>query len=141
MHAALDRVAVGADEVPALLAALRLERGPVVLLIDDAERFDDTDQAIASLLAANRPGLCVIAAGRSADLRTLYSHWTKTLRKSRCGVLLQPDVDYDGELLGVTLPRRAPVALTQGRGYLGVGGAVRLVQAMSPSAAEPARTA
>lgn len=141
VHAALDRVAVGADEVPALLAALRLERGPVVLLIDDAERFDDTDQAIASLLAANRPGLCVIAAGRSADLRTLYSHWTKTLRKSRCGVLLQPDVDYDGELLGVTLPRRAPVALTQGRGYLGVGGAVRLVQAMSPSAAEPARTA
>ncbi|MDY0891823.1 FtsK/SpoIIIE domain-containing protein [Frigoribacterium sp. CFBP9030] len=141
VHAPLDRVAVGADEVPALLAALRLERGPVVLLIDDAERFDDTDQSIATLLASNRPGLCVIAAGRSADLRTLYGHWTKTVRKSRCGVLLQPDVDYDGELLGVPLPRRAPVALTQGRGYAGAGGAVRLVQAMSPSVAEPARTA
>jgi len=140
-HAPLDRVAVGADEVPALLAALRLERGPVVLLIDDAERFDDTDQSIANLLASNRPGLCVIAAGRSVDLRSLYGHWTKTVRKSRCGVLLQPDVDYDGELLGVTLPRRSPVALTQGRGYAGAGGAVRLVQAMSPSVAEPARTA
>ena len=126
-----DRIAVGPDEVPALLAGLRLERGPVLLLIDDAERFDDGDQAIATLLATERPGLCVVAAGRSADLRSLYSHWTRAVRKSRCGVLLQPDVDYDGELLGVTLPRRSPVALTVGRGYAASGGAVRLVQTAS----------
>ncbi len=129
-----DRLAVGADEVPALLAGLRLERGPVLLLVDDAERFDDADQAIASLLSSERPGLCVVAAGRSADLRSLYSHWTRAVRKSRCGVLLQPDVDYDGELLGVTLPRRAPVALTVGRGYAASGGAVRLVQTAAPGA-------
>ncbi|MBF4607858.1 FtsK/SpoIIIE domain-containing protein [Curtobacterium sp. VKM Ac-1393] len=128
---AFDRIAVGADEVPALLAGLRLERGPVLLLIDDAERFDDGDQAIATLLTTERPGLCVVAAGRSADLRSLYSHWTRSVRKSRCGVLLQPDVDYDGELLGVTLPRRAPVALTVGRGYAASGGTVRLVQTAS----------
>lgn len=126
-----DRIAVGPDEVPALLAGLRLERGPVLLLIDDAERFEDGDQAIATLLTTERPGLCVVAAGRSADLRSLYSHWTRSVRKSRCGVLLQPDVDYDGELLGVTLPRRAPVALTVGRGYAASGGAVRLVQTAS----------
>ncbi|MBD8726854.1 FtsK/SpoIIIE domain-containing protein [Frigoribacterium sp. CFBP 13707] len=131
--AGLDRVAVGVDEIPALLASLRLERGPVVLLIDDAERFDDADQSIASLLASRTP-VTVVAAGRSADLRTLYSHWTKTVRKARCGVLLQPDVDYDGDLLGATLPRRAPVALSRGRGYACVGGAVRLVQTISPSA-------
>ncbi|KQR44794.1 cell division protein FtsK [Frigoribacterium sp. Leaf164] len=131
--AGLDRVAVGVDEVPALLASLRLERRPVVLLIDDAERFDDADQSIASLLASRTP-VTVVAAGRSADLRTLYSHWTKTVRKARCGVLLQPDVDYDGDLLGATLPRRAPVALSRGRGYACVGGAVRLVQTISPSA-------
>lgn len=126
-----DRIAVGPDEVPALLAGLRLERGPVLLLIDDAERFEDGDQAIATLLTTERPGLCVVAAGRSADLRSLYSHWTRSVRKSRCGVLLQPDVDYDGELLGVTLPRRAPVALTVGRGYAASGGTVRLVQTAS----------
>ncbi|WIB13588.1 ATP-binding protein [Curtobacterium sp. MCPF17_052] len=126
-----DRIAVGADEVPALLAGIRLERGPVLLLIDDAERFDDGDQSIASLLSTERPGLCVVASGRSADLRSMYSHWTRAVRKSRCGVLLQPDVDYDGELLGVTLPRRSPVALTVGRGYAASGGAVRLVQTAS----------
>ncbi|WP_065963273.1 FtsK/SpoIIIE domain-containing protein [Curtobacterium sp. UCD-KPL2560] len=131
--APLDRVAVGADEVPALLAGLRIERGPVLLLIDDAERFEDGDQGIASLLTTERPGLCVVAAGRSVDLRTLYNHWTRTVRKARCGLLLQPDVDYDGELLGVALPRRAPVALTAGRGYATSGGSVRLVQAASPA--------
>jgi S-DNA-T family DNA segregation ATPase FtsK/SpoIIIE len=46
-------------------------------------------------------------------------------------VLLQPDVDYDGELLGAALPRKAPVALTVGRGYIGVGGQLALVQSMS----------
>ncbi|GGL80719.1 cell division protein FtsK [Curtobacterium citreum] len=133
-EAPLDRVAVGVDEVPALLAGLRLERGPVLLLVDDAERFEDADQGIAALLTSERPGLCVVAAGRSVDLRSLYSHWTRQVRKSRCGVLLQPDVDYDGELLGITLPRRAPVALSAGRGYAASGGSVRLVQTASSGA-------
>ena len=128
----LDRVAVGTDEVPALLASLRLERGTVFLLIDDAERFEDADQSIAGVVASGQPGLCVIAAGRATDLRGLYSHWTKTVRKSRLGVLLQPDINYDGELLGIALPRKAPVALTAGRGYIGVGGQVALIQSMSP---------
>ncbi|MCC3273641.1 FHA domain-containing protein [Arthrobacter zhangbolii] len=127
----LDRVAVGTDEVPALLASLRLERGPVFLLIDDAERFEDADQSIGGVVASGQAGLCVIAAGRSADLRGLYSHWTKTVRKSRLGVLLQPDVDYDGELLGGMLPRKAPVAITTGRGYIGIGGRMALIQSIS----------
>lgn len=128
----LDRIAVGTDEVPALLASLRIERGPVFLLIDDAERFEDTDQSIAGIVASGLPGLCIIASGRAADLRGLYSHWTKAIRKSRLGVVLQPDVNYDGELLGATLPRKAPVALTAGRGYLGVGGQMSLIQSLSP---------
>ncbi len=130
----LDRVAVGADEVPALLASLRLERGTVFLLIDDAERFEDGDQSISGVVASGQPGLCIIASGRAADLRGMYTHWSKTVRKSRLGVLLQPDVNYDGELLGAALPRKSPVAMTAGRGYLSVGGQTALVQSMSPAA-------
>lgn len=133
-NAGLDRVAVGPEDLPALLASIRLERSPVVLLIDDAERFEDSDASLANLLASGQQ-VCVIAAGRAADLRGLYAHWTKTLRKSRCGVLLQPDVDYDGELLGVTLPRRAPVAVTPGRGYLCVGGTASFIQSIGPGPA------
>lgn len=132
VDADLDKVSVGPDEVSALIASLRIERGPVLLLIDDAERFDDADKSISSLVETDHPGLCIIAAGRSNDLRTMYSHWTRSVRKSRSGIILQPNVDLDGDFFGATLPRRAPVALTKGRGYAFAGGDMSLVQAMSP---------
>lgn len=129
----LDRVAVGAEELPAMTAAARIHRGDLIIMIDDAEQFDDADHTIADLLQANRPGLRLFAAGRADDLRTLYNHWTKTLRKARAGVLLQPDLDYDGDLLGVKLPRTSPVAMTPGRGYACAGGTPVLIQAALPS--------
>ncbi len=132
-QAGLERCAVGEAEATGLLAAARVHRGRLVLLVDDAERLADDDQALAGLLAARTTDLLVVAAGRPDDLRSLYAHWTRTVRKARCGVLLQPDIDLDGDLLGVALPRRAPVALTPGRGYLVSGGSVQLLQAVSPS--------
>ena len=134
-QAGLERCAVGEDEAAALLASARVHRGMLVLLVDDAEQFADSDEAFAGLLASRTTDLLVVAAGRSDDLRGLYSHWTKTIRKARSGVLLQPNVDYDGELLGVTLPRRPPVAVTAGRGYVVSGGTVDFLQVMSPSTA------
>ena len=131
--AGLDRCVVGDDGLAALLASARVHSGRLVLLVDDAEQFDDADHAIAGLIGARTVDLKVVAAGRSDDLRSLYSHWTRTVRKSRAGVLLQPNVDYDGELLGVTLPRRSPVAMTVGRGYLASGGTVELLQAAGPA--------
>jgi S-DNA-T family DNA segregation ATPase FtsK/SpoIIIE len=133
-RAGLDKCAVGTEEVATVLASARVHRGPLVLLVDDAEQFDDSDQAFAGLLSARTSDLLVVAAGRSDDLRSLYTHWTKTLRKARCGVLLQPNIDFDGELLGVTLPRRAPVGVTAGRGYLVSGGTTEFLQTISPSA-------
>ena len=132
-QAELDRCAVGPDEATALLASARVHNGPLVLLVDDAKQFADDDQAFAGLISARTSDLLIVAAGRSDDLRSLYSHWTKTIRKARCGVLFQPNVDYDGELLGVTLPRRAPVAITPGRGYIVSGGTVDFRQAMRPT--------
>lgn len=132
-QAGLERCAVGEDEATALLASARVHQGRLVLLVDDAEQFADNDQAFAGLLAAKTSDLLVVAAGRSDDLRTMYSHWTKSVRKARCGVLLQPNVDFDGELLGVTLPRRAPVEITPGRGYVMSSGSIDLLQAASPS--------
>lgn len=132
--AELDRVVDNADDIPAMLAALRFETGRVFLLIDDAERVDDADQSLNTLVNTTPPGLCIIGAGRAVDLRTAYGHWTKSVRKSRCGVLLQPDLDYDGELFSVKLPRTAPVALTPGRGYASSGGSIVLVQTSSPAA-------
>ncbi|MGI9096949.1 MAG: FtsK/SpoIIIE domain-containing protein [Solirubrobacteraceae bacterium] len=125
---ALDRYAGAGGEASALFAALRSVPGPVVLFVDDAEAFEDVDEAIQGLLAAARPDLHVIAAGRSDSLRSLYRHWTQTVRRSKNGLLLRPNIDMDGELAGVTLPRRSPVPMVVGRGYLAQNGELEIVQ-------------
>lgn len=124
----LDRFANAGGEATAMLAQLRAMNGPIVVLIDDAEDFEDADSAIADLLSTAGPDLHVIAAGRTDTLRTKYGHWTKTLARSRTGVLLRPNIDYDGDLLGVALPRRAPVRMVDGRGYAAQNGEVGIVQ-------------
>ncbi len=125
---ALDRYAGAGGEASALMAQLRLHRGPVVLFIDDAETFDDADSAIEGLLGAGKPDLHVIAGGRADTLRSSYGHWSQTVRRSKNGILLRPNIDLDGDLVGVNLPRRAPVAMIVGRGYLAQNGDVELVQ-------------
>ena len=93
------------------------------MLVDDADLVDDDDGALSGILAARRPHLHVVAAGRNEALRSRDRRdWTWAVRAARAAVLLQPDLDLDGDLAGTTLPRRSIVALTPGRGYLVCGG-------------------
>ncbi|MCL2552895.1 MAG: hypothetical protein FWE75_12230, partial [Actinomycetia bacterium] len=70
----------------------------------------------------------LVAAGRADALRRTYGHWTQRARDSRCGILLAPDHDLDGDLLGTTLPRHDRLAPLPGRGYLVVDGIAGGVQ-------------
>jgi S-DNA-T family DNA segregation ATPase FtsK/SpoIIIE len=124
----LDRVASPGGDATAMLAQLRVHPGPLVVLIDDADGIDDVDGAVAGLLGAGRGDLHVVAAARADSLRSLYGHWTQEIRKSKVGVLLRPSIDYDGDLVGANLPRRAPVQMTVGRGYLAHNGELEIVQ-------------
>ena len=128
--AAVDRVLAPAAGLGPLEAACG-RAGPVLVLVDDADLLEDDDGALSALLAVRRPDLHVVAAGRNEALRTRYSHWTRALRAGRAAVLLQPDLDLDGDLAGTTLPRRSIVALTAGRGYLVCGGELGVVQTMA----------
>ena len=127
-----DRKATTAQDIASLAAELEIIEEPVLLLIDDAERIEDAEEGIANIIKAESPYIRIIAAGKPGDLRTMYSHWTKAVRKSRTGVLLQPHIDYDGDMFSLNLPRRSPVALTTGRGYVAVGGALALAQTVCP---------
>lgn len=131
--AGLSRKATRPGEISALIASLRMEKHPVVLLVDDAERVDDADHSLAGLIAQPPRGVVVVAAARGSDLIGNYSHWANVIRKTRCGVLLQPDPHNDGQLLSVNLPKFSAVELTPGRGYLCVGGDAALIQGLSPS--------
>jgi len=130
---ALVDVVVGPGEIgERLAAAVDAAAGRVLVLVDDAEAIDDVGGVLERLSTSDRPDLLFVAAGRNDGVRAGYSHWTRPLRRSKVGVLLRPDVDLDGDILGVSLPRRAPVSMVPGRGYVAAGGEAELVQVARP---------
>ena len=102
-----------AEQLPPLVAS---DAPLVLVLVDDADAIDDP--RLETLGTSRRPNLLVVAAGRADVLRTAYNHWTRPLRRSKLGVLLRPDTDLDGDILGARLPRRPPVVMSAGRGYI-----------------------
>jgi DNA segregation ATPase FtsK/SpoIIIE, S-DNA-T family len=98
---------------------------PTVLLVDDAELIDDVATQLERLITGATESLFVAAAVRADYLRTNYSHWTRSIRRSRLAVLLQP-TDTEAEFVGYPIPRRSP--LPKGRGYLCDSGTLQLVQ-------------
>ncbi|MGH8933954.1 MAG: FtsK/SpoIIIE domain-containing protein, partial [Egibacteraceae bacterium] len=125
----VDRVVTEAQALLEALTQVAGAGGRQVVLIDDAEALDDPTGAVDQLLKRLLPDVHVIAAGRADALRSAYGHWTQAVRRSGAGVLLRPDVDFDGDLLAVRLPRQAPVAVTAARGWLVNGGEVEFIQA------------
>jgi DNA segregation ATPase FtsK/SpoIIIE, S-DNA-T family len=134
-EASIDEVvapaAVG-DKLLALVERARDVGRLVLVLVDDAESLDDSGGALERLSTSDLPGVLLVAAGRNDGIRTGYSHWTRPLRRSKLGVLLRPDVDLDGDILGASLPRRAPVAMVPGRGYVVNSGEAELIQVALP---------
>jgi S-DNA-T family DNA segregation ATPase FtsK/SpoIIIE len=119
----LARLDGGFERLPAPTAAASvralLERPrPVLLLVDDADLLPDDGHGLAALLAERPPGLVTVVAAGAEVVRSRYGHLARAAGRGGLGLLLRPDPDLDGDLLGVRLPRRAPVALTPGRGWL-----------------------
>jgi S-DNA-T family DNA segregation ATPase FtsK/SpoIIIE len=81
----------------------------VLVVVDDAELVDDPDGLLGTLAGSRRPGLMIIAAARPDAIRQTYGHWTGVVRRSRLGVVATGGSDTDGDVLGVVLPRRAPL--------------------------------
>jgi S-DNA-T family DNA segregation ATPase FtsK/SpoIIIE len=120
------------DSYAQLEAALQAAPDRLLLLVDDAETVEDELSILDRWLAAAGRGRHLIAAGRADGIRRTYGSWTQRVRDSRCGVLLIPDHDLDGDLLGVTLPRQDRMAPLPGRGYLVANGTVDGVQLACP---------
>ena len=130
----LARVVTAATDLPALVEELREGGGPRLLLIDDAEMVPDEARSLTALFTDAPAGLHAVVAGRADGVRSL-GHWSAGVRRSRTGLLLQPDVQADGGLLGVTLPRRPSPPVRPGCGYLVQAGGFELVQAAHPTPA------
>jgi S-DNA-T family DNA segregation ATPase FtsK/SpoIIIE len=119
--------ATTAQSMAELLSTLNAAVGPALLLVDDADAVDDPTRALSELIADPDGRVHVIAAGRADALRSL-GHWSAGVRGSRNGLLLAPDLNLDGALFGVALPRRPEPPGRPGCGYLVRAGAFGLAQ-------------
>jgi S-DNA-T family DNA segregation ATPase FtsK/SpoIIIE len=108
---------------------------PTLVVVDDADRVDDPDGRLVAAIAGRTPGLTVAVAARLEAVRVAYGHWTREVARSRCGLIMTSAGDVDGELLGVTLPRRPMIPARPGLAWLVDQRGHRLVQVaarMSP---------
>ena len=104
---------------------------PVVVVVDDADELDQLVKATLGERVVRRSrdrGVRIVAAAETRSAHRAFGGMLAELRKDKHGLLLQPDLDVDGDLFGVRLPRRTGVVFPQGRGYLVVDGRIRLVQ-------------
>jgi S-DNA-T family DNA segregation ATPase FtsK/SpoIIIE len=146
---AADRIAPGArvvhgDDVgpaaAALAAALDLhpaQDGPpsTVVLVDDADLLAESPASASLEQLARRGrdlGVRVVAAVEARSALRSFGGLVPELRKHRRGVLLEPDTEVDGDLLGVRLPRRPGQVPRPGLGYLVDRGTLQLVQLAVP---------
>jgi S-DNA-T family DNA segregation ATPase FtsK/SpoIIIE len=102
-----------------------------VVVIDDGEELAESVGALAleTLVRRGRDhAVRVVAACERQAAQRAFSGWVRELRKEQNALLLDPDPDVDGDLVGVRLPRRSSPIWPVGRGYLVRRGELELVQ-------------
>jgi S-DNA-T family DNA segregation ATPase FtsK/SpoIIIE len=124
VRAVFDRADISADE---LRAALEGKEGRVVLVVDDGELVREMPaQVYLREWIQTAPGndRAIILSGNAAEVGGGFSNWQTDIRNNQRGALLSPRNAYDGDLLGVRIPRSAttvPVAAGRAIVHLGAG--------------------
>jgi S-DNA-T family DNA segregation ATPase FtsK/SpoIIIE len=92
----------------------------LAVVIDDAGLLRESALAdqVTALLREAPAGTVVVAASTIDDLHTAFRGFLADLRRSRSGLLLDPQSPSDGELFGVRLPRSMCRSGIAGRGVI-----------------------
>ncbi len=119
-----------------LYALLDQALGPVAVVVDDGELLVDSPCAPAfeAVLREGRDGQrALVVAGTTGELVNGYRGYIVEARKTKSGVLLNPEHPMEGELLGIKPPRSAVGPMPKGRGLLVLRGTYLPVQVPLPS--------
>ena len=116
------------DFLADVLRAAPADERPWFVLVDDAIRVPDHEGVLSALFASGRPGLHVVVAARTEELRSSLTHWSRPVRAGRTGLLIQPDLQLDGDIFSSRLPRSLASPLRPGRGFVVTGGDLALAQ-------------
>ncbi len=100
---------------------------PHVFVVDDAERIEDPDGELRSLVTRRHPDALVMVAVRADAWRTGYGTWLAGLRPASSGLALRPDPVHDAESWACPLPSVGP-SPPPGRGVLVTDGTAEVVQ-------------
>lgn len=114
----------------AAISALLAQGRRVLCLVDDADALPDAASTALEQLAGrgrDEPLRMVAAVDNRWALRA-YSGVVPELRRAKSGVLLMPDTELDGDLLGVRLRPALEQLGTPGRGFHVSRGAYELIQ-------------
>lgn len=113
---------------PAALAQADVE----IVFIDDADLLDG--QAASHIeLASGAAGIPLVAAFTRDTITGAATGWVGQLRRNRSGLLLHPQSRYDASVFGATtLDDSMIFSGPPGRGVVGVGGRLGVVQMPTP---------
>lgn len=140
-HLRWTRSAIGEAPVAEVLAFLeaRVDAGddtPTLVCVDDVGDLEDAWQFSKLVASANRGArMRFIVSGDARAIHFGPNEGVQAIRRFRCGLLLQPDVENDGDVVGARLPRQLWRQFPAGRGYLVHGPDVSLVQVTSVGSA------
>ncbi|HKI92696.1 MAG TPA: FtsK/SpoIIIE domain-containing protein, partial [Gaiellaceae bacterium] len=107
---------------------------PLVVVVDDGDELADTPggRALERIVRRGRDlNARIVASGERQAVQRAFSGWLREIRKDESGLLLDPDLDVDGDTFGVRLPRRSNLVFPPGRGFLVARETLELVQVAS----------
>jgi len=128
----LDRLVATEEDLVDFLDTLAADASyrRTFVLVDDAQSVDDPGGRLEAFIAARRPNLHFVTAVRTDDGLAGYGHWSRGIRKSRVGVLLDPEPQH-GDLLGTSIAKGVAEGVA-GRGVLVANGRKMLAQVAHP---------
>jgi S-DNA-T family DNA segregation ATPase FtsK/SpoIIIE len=127
---------VDAHDVTALgravaeIGALLRQGRQVLVLCDDVDAWEDAaSEHLADLVRREREApLRIVATSDNRSAQRAYAGLVPEVRKAKQGILLAPDVELDGDVVGVRLRPPLEALGVTGRGFLVRRGAAELVQ-------------